>query len=151
MERDALEPDLRIDLAVALSATAGYTAPAWENNSARLLELHERTGGIAKLFPVLWGQWVGTFSAGKIAPARALPERMLQIAERQGERAFVMVGHRVLGMSLVGEGLDLHIPKGYIYFAMGFSVFVEMINLRVRGTREPVQLHRLMETEELRN
>ena len=51
----------------------------------------------------------------------------------------------LIGMSLVGEGLDLHIPKGYIYFAMGFSVFVEMINLRVRGTAQPVQLHQLIE------
>jgi predicted tellurium resistance membrane protein TerC len=46
----------------------------------------------------------------------------------------------LIGLSLIGEGFDLHIPKGYIYFAMGFSVFVEMINLRVRkGT--PVKLH----------
>ena len=35
----------------------------------------------------------------------------------------------------------MHIPKGYIYFAMGFSVFVEMINLRVRRSAEPVKLH----------
>jgi predicted tellurium resistance membrane protein TerC len=47
----------------------------------------------------------------------------------------------LIGMSLVADGLDLHIPKGYIYFAMGFSVFVEMINLRVRGSKAPVQLH----------
>lgn len=39
----------------------------------------------------------------------------------------------LIGLSLVGEGLDLHIPKGYIYFAMGFSIFVEMINLRMRA------------------
>jgi predicted tellurium resistance membrane protein TerC len=58
----------------------------------------------------------------------------------------------LIGMSLVGEGLDLHIPKGYIYFAMGFSVFVEMINLRVRGTSQPLELHQLIpEAEELRN
>ena len=38
----------------------------------------------------------------------------------------------LIGMSLVADGLGLHVPKGYIYFAMGFSVFVEMINLRVR-------------------
>ena len=38
----------------------------------------------------------------------------------------------LIGVSLVGDGLGMHIPKGYIYFAMGFSVFVEMINLRVR-------------------
>jgi predicted tellurium resistance membrane protein TerC len=40
----------------------------------------------------------------------------------------------LIGVSLVGDGLGMHIPKGYIYFAMGFSVFVEMINLRVRGS-----------------
>ena len=40
----------------------------------------------------------------------------------------------LIGVSLMGDGLGMHIPKGYIYFAMGFSVFVEMINLRVRGT-----------------
>jgi predicted tellurium resistance membrane protein TerC len=43
----------------------------------------------------------------------------------------------LIGVSLVGDGLGMHIPKGYIYFAMGFSVFVEMINLRVRGSRVP--------------
>jgi predicted tellurium resistance membrane protein TerC len=47
----------------------------------------------------------------------------------------------LIGVSLIGEGLDLHIPKGYIYFAMGFSVFVEMINLRVRRATAPVHLH----------
>jgi predicted tellurium resistance membrane protein TerC len=46
----------------------------------------------------------------------------------------------LIGFSLVGEGLDLHIPKGYIYFSMGFSVFVEAINLRVRGAGPPVRL-----------
>jgi predicted tellurium resistance membrane protein TerC len=45
----------------------------------------------------------------------------------------------LIGMSLVTEGLEVHIPKGYIYFAMAFSVMVEMINLRVRG-HQPVQL-----------
>jgi predicted tellurium resistance membrane protein TerC len=47
----------------------------------------------------------------------------------------------LIGVSLLGEGFDQHIPKGYIYFAMGFSIFVEMINLRVRAKSEPVQLH----------
>ena len=47
----------------------------------------------------------------------------------------------LIGVSLIGEGLDQHIPKGYIYFAMGFSVFVEMINLRLRKKRDPVHLH----------
>ena len=47
----------------------------------------------------------------------------------------------LIGVSLIGEGLEQHIPKGYIYFAMGFSIFVEMINLRVRKKSEPVHLH----------
>ena len=46
----------------------------------------------------------------------------------------------LIGMSLISEGWGQHIPKGYIYFAMGFSVFVEAINLRVRAKREPVHL-----------
>ena len=51
----------------------------------------------------------------------------------------------LIGVSLVGDGLDMHVPKGYIYFAMGFSVFVEMINLRVRGSTSPVRLHQPLE------
>ena len=47
----------------------------------------------------------------------------------------------LIGLSLVGEGMGHHIPKGYIYFAMGFSVFVEMINLRLRKPGRPVELH----------
>jgi predicted tellurium resistance membrane protein TerC len=47
----------------------------------------------------------------------------------------------LIGVSLIGDGLGMHIPKGYIYFAMGFSVFVEMINLRLRNVGRPVKLH----------
>jgi predicted tellurium resistance membrane protein TerC len=48
----------------------------------------------------------------------------------------------LIGVSLTAEGLDQHIPKGYIYFAMAFSVFVELINLRVRTpATTPVHLH----------
>lgn len=47
----------------------------------------------------------------------------------------------LIGCSLVAEGVGFHIPKGYIYFAMGFSVFVEMVNLRLRKRRQaPVHL-----------
>ena len=46
----------------------------------------------------------------------------------------------LIGVSLVAEGFGTHIEKGYIYFAMGFSVFVEAINLRVRAKNAPVHL-----------
>ncbi|MCK4903273.1 MAG: TerC family protein [Candidatus Marinimicrobia bacterium] len=52
----------------------------------------------------------------------------------------------LVGFSLVGEGLELHIPKGYIYFAMAFSVAVEMLNIKMRSRRklEPVKLHKTL-------
>jgi predicted tellurium resistance membrane protein TerC len=43
-------------------------------------------------------------------------------------------------VALIGDGLDMHIPKGYIYFAMAFSVMVEMLNLRLHRVT-PVKLH----------
>ncbi|MFZ1011023.1 MAG: TerC family protein [Candidatus Sulfotelmatobacter sp.] len=48
----------------------------------------------------------------------------------------------LIGVSLIGDGLGMHIPKAYVYFAMGFSVFVEVINLRVRRLAVPVHLHK---------
>jgi predicted tellurium resistance membrane protein TerC len=43
----------------------------------------------------------------------------------------------MVGMALVADGFDFHVPKGYIYFAMAFSVAVEMLNLRVRRNMRP--------------
>jgi predicted tellurium resistance membrane protein TerC len=52
----------------------------------------------------------------------------------------------LVGFSLMGEGLDLHIPKGYIYFAMAFSLGVEILNLKIRErTAKPVQLRKPLE------
>jgi predicted tellurium resistance membrane protein TerC len=51
----------------------------------------------------------------------------------------------LIGLSLLAEGFGQHISKGYIYFAMGFSVMVEMINLRVRRGATPVELHKKYE------
>jgi predicted tellurium resistance membrane protein TerC len=48
----------------------------------------------------------------------------------------------LIGTNLVAEGVGLHIPKGYTYFAMGFSVLVELLNLRLRKKAPPVHLHR---------
>ena len=47
----------------------------------------------------------------------------------------------LIGFTLIVEALHFHIPKGYIYFAMGFSIFVEMLNLRAKAKVEPVHLH----------
>ncbi|MBT1074408.1 TerC family protein [Geobacter grbiciae] len=47
----------------------------------------------------------------------------------------------LIGVALIGDGLEMHIPKGYIYFAMAFSVGVEMLNMRMRAKGKPVKLH----------
>ena len=47
----------------------------------------------------------------------------------------------LIGVALIADGLAFHIPKGYIYFAMAFSVFVEMLNLRLKRKSPPVRLH----------
>jgi predicted tellurium resistance membrane protein TerC len=50
----------------------------------------------------------------------------------------------LIGFSLMGEGFGMHIPKGYIYFAMAFSIGVEMLNMKIRArTGKPVKLHRI--------
>jgi len=54
----------------------------------------------------------------------------------------------LIGFSLMADGLGFHIPKGYIYFAMGFSVFVEVINLQIRAKTEPVRLRKPYSIEE---
>ena len=49
----------------------------------------------------------------------------------------------LIGLALLGEGLDFHIPKAYIYFAMAFSVVVELLNLRLRRrVQAPIELRK---------
>ncbi len=56
----------------------------------------------------------------------------------------------LVGVALIGEGLEMHIPKGYIYFAMAFSLSVEMMNIKMRKGRrvEPVHLHKPSQVED---
>ena len=49
----------------------------------------------------------------------------------------------MIGLVLLGEGLGAHIPKGYVYFAMGFSVFVELVNIRATRKTKPVTLNQV--------
>jgi len=57
----------------------------------------------------------------------------------------------MVGVTLIVEGFDVHVPKGYIYFAMAFSVAVEMLNLRMRRKlahpAAPVKLHKALSEE----
>jgi predicted tellurium resistance membrane protein TerC len=52
----------------------------------------------------------------------------------------------VVGVALIAEGFDWHVPRGYIYFAMAFSTVVEMLNIRMRRkAAKPVKLHKSIE------
>jgi predicted tellurium resistance membrane protein TerC len=55
----------------------------------------------------------------------------------------------LVGVALVGEAAGFHIPKGYIYFAIAFSVTVELLNIRLRKKEHPVKLHKEMRGEEV--
>ena len=54
----------------------------------------------------------------------------------------------LIGVTLLAEGLHQHISKGYIYFAMAFSVFVELLNMKLRKKTEPVKLHNQFSEED---
>jgi predicted tellurium resistance membrane protein TerC len=56
----------------------------------------------------------------------------------------------MIGMVLIAEGFEVEVPKGYVYFAMGFSVFVELLNMRLRKVSRPVQLHEPYAEENVR-
>jgi predicted tellurium resistance membrane protein TerC len=47
----------------------------------------------------------------------------------------------LIGMSLIAEGLEFHIPKGYIYFSMAFAFLVDVIQMKVKKTSDPLQTH----------
>jgi predicted tellurium resistance membrane protein TerC len=54
----------------------------------------------------------------------------------------------LIGTALIGEGFDFHVPKGYIYFAMAFSVVVEMLNIKLRKRMNtPVKLHKKLDDD----
>lgn len=54
----------------------------------------------------------------------------------------------MIGFTLIAEGLEFHIPKGYVYVAMAFSVFVEVLNIRLRKKQVPVHLHNQFSDED---
>jgi predicted tellurium resistance membrane protein TerC len=55
----------------------------------------------------------------------------------------------VIGVALIAEGFDWHVPRGYIYFAMAFSTVVEMLNIRMRKKALPVKLHKSIEDNKI--
>jgi DNA-binding response OmpR family regulator/class 3 adenylate cyclase len=111
--RDELELEIRIELAVPLMGTSGYTAPEFQKNIARALDLCEQGGDKAHLCPVLWGLVAHAFSSGNVKDARVHADRFLSSAEHQADRQLRMIGHRLLGMTLFGAG-DLKLASQHL-------------------------------------
>lgn len=55
----------------------------------------------------------------------------------------------LIGMSLVAEGMEFHIPKGYIYFSMAFAFLVDVLQMKMKPAKKPVQLHEHYRQEEI--
>jgi predicted ATPase len=111
-EPDGLELDLCIDLGGALVATSGYGVDECRDLFARARALCDRLGDATpKLFPVLYGHWVYEHVNGRLTISVDLAEQFLDQAECAADRALEMIGHRLVGFTLLARGrADLALP-----------------------------------------
>jgi predicted ATPase len=99
-ERSQQELELQVALGPALMATKGWTAPEVANVYTRARELCQQVGETSQLFPALWGQWAYNNDRGEYQTARELGERLLRLAERIRDPAFLLQAHHALGNTL---------------------------------------------------
>ena len=100
LERAQQELDLQIALGPALIATKGFAAPEVEKTYTRARELCQHVGETPQLFPVLRGLWVFYIARAEMLATRELAEQCLRVAQRQGDAAFLLEAHRLLGATL---------------------------------------------------
>jgi tetratricopeptide (TPR) repeat protein len=103
-QRLSLELELQTTLGPALMALRGSGAPEAEAVYVRARELAEALGDSARLYPALWGLCFANYSCGRYDTARELGERMLALAERRFEPAWILEAHHVLWATLVAMG-----------------------------------------------
>ncbi|WP_418160169.1 AAA family ATPase [Benzoatithermus flavus] len=103
-ERASLELDLQIALGVASMGAQGWAAPEAGRANARALELCDRIGATAQLWPVLYGQWVFHAVRAEHAAARALGEELLRRAREHRDVPATVVAHRILGSGAFWRG-----------------------------------------------
>ena len=111
-ERDELELDLCIELGGALVATSGYGVDECRDLFARARAVCDRLqDATPKLFPVLYGHWVYEHVNGRLTNSIGLAEQFLSQAEGTADRALEMIGHRLVGFTLLARGrADLALP-----------------------------------------
>lgn len=116
--RDEVELELQTALGMPLITTKGYAAPETVAAYARAHELCERLScSEQQLLPILYGQWAYRGVLGEWLNGRRLAEEFLDHAERHGDRAMKLVGHRILGLTLAHLG-DLRAAREQIEQAL---------------------------------
>jgi predicted ATPase len=98
------EIDLQIALGGALIAAKGYAAPETGRAYARAGELCRQVGDVGRLFPLLFGQWVFHMARAEHAAAQEIAAEALRAAERDGDAAGLVVGHRAVGIGSLWRG-----------------------------------------------
>ena len=107
------EIDLQIALGGALIAAKGYASPATGRAYARAGELCREVGDAGRLFPLLFGQWVFHMARAEHAAAQEIAAETLRSAERGGDPADLVVGHRAAGIGALWRG-DLIEARGHL-------------------------------------
>jgi len=95
---------MQIDAAGPLIANFGYGSPRLEDCFTRAMTLYEETGEARGIFPILYGRWIFHTVTGNVTRGQQLATEFLRAAERQNHREPVMLGHRVLGTTLLLTG-----------------------------------------------
>jgi class 3 adenylate cyclase/predicted ATPase len=104
-ERDRHELGIRIALLTPTIALRGYASPETAEAAAKAREVADRAGGDAgQLFPIMYGEWTSNTVRGRIPAARNLAEQYMRLARRQSDSGPLVVGHRMLGVSLWALG-----------------------------------------------
>ena len=116
--RDELELTLQGALGMPLIATKGYAAPETGAAYARAHELCERTGHADRLPPIVYGRWAYHLVGGEHETGRRLAEAVPRPRGSQADTALELVGHRILGMSLLHLG-ELQAGRARIEQALG--------------------------------
>ena len=113
--RDAIELDLQLNLAAALMAAKGYTAPELERTVDRAMALGQRAEDRSKLFPLIYGRWSFLQTVGRIEPAYELAEQFVALTQSEANPEYALVGHRMIGASQHMKGelvdADLHLRE----------------------------------------
>jgi predicted ATPase/class 3 adenylate cyclase len=103
-ERSEREIDLQIALGGALIAAKGHAAPETGRAYARARELCRQVGDLGRLSPLMFGQWVFHMVRAEHNAAQEIAQELLRSANRDGDAAGLMVGHRAAGISSLWQG-----------------------------------------------